>query len=251
MARTLSFGGGGTTTTTTAPEVIHDELHFGGYLRPPSVPPDPTGEEWRGPPGPPGPPGVGVPGPPGPPGADSTVPGPPGPAGPAGPPGAAADTGAYTDGVPPVSPADGRLWWDSTSGNLFVFYDDGTSSQWVPATSTVAMPPPRNTAKLQAQWVSGAVGANDPVWRVYDAPDAGVVQSLTYFTASGSFTVAIQINGSNVTGLGTIAVSSATPATATATAANTFAAGQRITAVVTAATGSPTDALLSLAVTWS
>ena len=258
MARTLSFGGGGTTTTTTAPEVIHDELHFGGYLAPPSVPPDPTGEEWRGPPGPPGPPGAagspgedGVPGPPGPPGADSTVPGPPGPQGEPGPPGDAGSAGAATDVTPPASPLDGALWWDANSGNLLVFFDDGTSSQWVPATSTVAMPPPRNTAKLQAQWVSGAVVANDTVWLVYDAPYAGTVQSLTYFTGVGSFAVAIQINGTNVTGLGAIAVSSATPATATASAANTFAAGQRITAVVTAATGSPTDALLSLAVTWS
>ena len=244
------------TPAVAEPEPINDDgLIFDGFPQPPDVPPDPTGEEWRGPQGEPGPPGedgaVGPPGPAGAPGADSTVPGPPGPAGPAGPPGTAADAGAVTDVTPPASPVDGKLWWDSTSGNLFVFYDDGTSTQWVPATSTVAMPPPRNTAKLQAQWVSGAVVANDTVWLVYDAPYAGTVQSLTYFTANGSFSVAIQINGTSVTGLGAIAVSSATPATATATAANTFAAGQRITAVVTAATGSPTDALLSLAVTWS
>ena len=366
MARTLVFSGGGTTTTTTAPEVIHDELHFGGYLQPPDVPPDPTGEQWRGPPGPPGPSGVagspgvdgedGAVGPPGPPGADGAAAGASvtgswdwltaaqsgavlankvglnhdspasataihiasranggieygavlrglhagdlvsiwdvadssrwgrwnvtgdaidngtwfqipvtAQAGMGGEPannadvqvlllaggGAAVSGGAVTDVTPPASPTDGALWWDANSGNLFVYFADGSSSQWVPATSTVAMPPPRNTAKLQAQWVSGAVVANDTVWLVYDAPYAGTVQSLTYFTGAGSFTVAIQINGTSVTGLGVIAVSSATPATATATAANTFAAGQRITAVVTAATGSPTDALLSLAVTWS
>jgi hypothetical protein len=34
-----------------------DGLTFAGYLQPPSVPPDPIDEDWRGEPGPPGPPG--------------------------------------------------------------------------------------------------------------------------------------------------------------------------------------------------
>jgi len=59
------------------------------------------------------------------------------------------------------------------------------------------------------------------------------------------------VNGTTVTGLSAVAVSSSTPATATATALNVFAAGDNITAVITGSTGSPTDALLSLAVTWS
>jgi hypothetical protein len=99
--------------------------------------------------------------------------------------------------------------------------------------------------------VTGAIVANDTVWLAYDAPYNGTINALTYFTGNGSFSVAIQINGTNVTGLSAVSVSSATPATATATAVNVFTAGQRITAVITAATGSPTDALLSLAVTWS
>jgi hypothetical protein len=153
--------------------------------------------------------------------------------------------------APPPTPVDGALWWDATSGNLFVFYDDGTSTQWVPATSTVSMPTPRNAARLQAQWQNAAVVSDDTVWLCFDTPYAGTVNGLTYFTGAGSFTVAIQINGVSVTGLGAVAVSSATPATTNATAANTFVAGQRITAVITGSTGSPTDTLLSLAVTWS
>ena len=48
-----------------------DGLSFSGYLQPPSVPPDPTGEDWRGEPGPPGTPGTpGAEGPPGPPVTD-------------------------------------------------------------------------------------------------------------------------------------------------------------------------------------
>ncbi len=165
--------------------------------------------------------------------------------------GSAGPGGAVTDVAPPVSPIDGALWWDATSGNLFVFYDDGTSTQWVPATSTVAMPAPRNKARLQAQWQNAAVVSDDTVWLCFDTPYAGTVNGLTYFTGNGSFNANIQINGVSVTGLSAIAVSSSTPATTAATAANVFTQGQRITAVITGSTGAPTDALLSLAVTWS
>jgi hypothetical protein len=111
--------------------------------------------------------------------------------------------------------------------------------------------PDRNYARLQAQWQNAATVSDDTVWLAYDAPYAGTVTGLTYFTGNGSFNVNIQINGTSVTGLAAVAVSSSTPATTAATAANTFSAGQRITAVLTGSTGAPTDALLSLAVTWS
>lgn len=39
-----------------------------------------------------------------------------------------------TSDSPPPSPVDGALWWDSTLGKLFVYYQDQDSSQWVPAT---------------------------------------------------------------------------------------------------------------------
>jgi hypothetical protein len=31
-----------------------DGLDFNGWIKPPEVPPDPVGDDWRGPPGPPG-----------------------------------------------------------------------------------------------------------------------------------------------------------------------------------------------------
>lgn len=261
MADGLTF------STVACPETPDDGLSFGGYPQPPTVPPDPTGENWRGPPGPQGIPGVPgqdgedgadstVPGPPGPPGADSTVPGPPGPAGAdstvPGPPGPAGEAGApiVVADAPPVAPP-GSLWWDSTGGQLYVRYDDGDSVQWVIANSLV-IPTGliRNQARLQAQWQNAATVSDDTVWW-FDMPYGGTISTLKFFTGVGSFTVAIQINGTPVTGLSAVAVSSATPATATATALNTFANGDNITAVITGSTGSPTDALLSVAVTWS
>lgn len=58
------------------------------------------------------------------------------------------------------------------------------------------------------------------------------IQSLRLDTLSGTCTVAIQIDGVNVTGLSAIAVTSTTQLVS-ATAANTVTAGQRVTMVVT------------------
>lgn len=49
-------------------------------------------------------------------------------------------TGSFDDAGPvpvtiaamaPSNPKDNDLWWDSTNGLLFVYYNDGSSSQWV------------------------------------------------------------------------------------------------------------------------
>jgi len=49
--------------------------------------------------------------------------------------GALADTGASVtvSETAPVSPAEGDLWLNSTEAKMYVYYDDGTSAQWVAA----------------------------------------------------------------------------------------------------------------------
>ena len=42
--------------------------------------------------------------------------------------------------TPPANPAPGQLWWDSVGGQLYVFYNDGNSSQWVIANSITGGP---------------------------------------------------------------------------------------------------------------
>ncbi len=37
--------------------------------------------------------------------------------------------------TPPGSPQQGDLWWSTLDANLFIYYNDGTSAQWVEATS--------------------------------------------------------------------------------------------------------------------
>jgi hypothetical protein len=39
--------------------------------------------------------------------------------------------------TPPASPVAGALWWDSVGGQLYVFYNDGNSSQWAPTTNQI------------------------------------------------------------------------------------------------------------------
>ena len=39
--------------------------------------------------------------------------------------------GATVSDTPPVSPTNGQLWYNSATGTLLVYYNDGTSSQWV------------------------------------------------------------------------------------------------------------------------
>ena len=79
------------------------KLHYSDYVTP-AGPPDP--ERWVGPPGPMGPPGPN--------------------------PIVLGDTA-------PVSAPESSLWFDSTSLQLYVRYNDGNSTQWVPATNVAAL----------------------------------------------------------------------------------------------------------------
>tara|TARA_A200000159_G_C7022177_1_gene214355 strand:+ start:78 stop:317 length:240 start_codon:yes stop_codon:yes gene_type:complete len=41
--------------------------------------------------------------------------------------------GIVSGDTPPPNPADNDLWFDTTYGKLRIYYNDGTSSQWVDA----------------------------------------------------------------------------------------------------------------------
>jgi len=45
---------------------------------------------------------------------------------------------ATISATPPANPFIGQLWWSPDLGRLFIFYFDGNSSQWVPASPTTA-----------------------------------------------------------------------------------------------------------------
>ena len=73
--------------------------------------------------------------------------GPPGPQGIQGVPGVDGVDGIdgttviVSDQAPTVNVQEGDLWWDSVGGNLFIWYEDANSSQWV-VTVNQPIPPP-------------------------------------------------------------------------------------------------------------
>ena len=62
--------------------------------------------------------------------------------------------------TPPGSPTAGNLWWDSLSGQLFIYYNDGSSSQWVVANSppTPALVPAKYN--IGFSYTGGVLGAS-------------------------------------------------------------------------------------------
>jgi hypothetical protein len=107
-------------------------------------------------------------------------------------------------------------------------------------------------AVVSIQWTGGAIVANGTYYFSIYTPYAGTILSMDYFTqASTSFIANVQIAGSSVTSLSAVTVNSATQANTAATGANVFAVGQVISVAITSATGSPTNAVLSLRLTKS
>jgi hypothetical protein len=94
-----------------------------------------------------------------------------GPQGPIGPTGVSADagnqailgsdrliyvpTGTVISATPPASPQVGALWWDSVGGQLYVYYNDGNSSQWVIAVNAAGLPDAANDGTAYARKSGG------------------------------------------------------------------------------------------------
>lgn len=94
----------------------------------------------------------------------------------------------HTGDTPPADPADGQLWYDSTGGRAFVYYNDGTSAQWVDASpATVG-----GTVQL-----AGGTGASPSLTFATDT-DTGVYSSTANnlaFATGGSGRVFIDGSG--------------------------------------------------------
>ena len=106
----------------------------------------------------------------------------------------------------PTSPIPGTLWWDSVGGQLYVWFNDGTSSQWVIAVNTgggasisVGPSPPTSPASGALWW--DAVGGQLYVWFI-DANSAQWVPTTNQM--GGNF---VPLSGGSMTGpLGLIGV---------------------------------------------
>ena len=83
---------------------------------------------------------------------------------------------------PPTPNYDGQLWWDTDDGNLYVFYTDSDSNQWVEANVSTGEAPNDGLiyGRKDGNW------SVVPVWQtgyVNDVPDA---TGLSYFRTSGA-----------------------------------------------------------------
>lgn len=48
---------------------------------------------------------------------------------------------AVASDTPPANPAVGQLWWRASTGQLYIYYDDGNSQQWVQAAGAAPASP--------------------------------------------------------------------------------------------------------------
>jgi hypothetical protein len=57
--------------------------------------------------------------------------------------------------TPPVNPSVGALWWDAVGAQMYLWFNDGNSSQWVPTTNQMAAVSPASTTVLGGVKVDG------------------------------------------------------------------------------------------------
>lgn len=150
--------------------------------------------------------------------------------------------------TPPASPTAGNLWWNSTDsdGNLYIYYNDGSSSQWVPASAV----PQGQLPVAVGIWYPGLLPSSATLMQ-FVSPDPWTLpaacagsQGSAGTAATGSVTINIQKNGTNQ---GTVNfAAAATTATFTLASAVSFVAGDRLTLVAPA---SPDTTLKDLSIT--
>lgn len=98
----------------------------------------------------------------------------------------------YISDTAPASATPGQLWWQSSTGMLFIYYNDGTSSQWV----FCASQPPQPSAPIlrnyhagfqsswtTTTWTAGPGVAADSTNIDYISLPAAMTKALTAWTA--------------------------------------------------------------------
>jgi predicted RecA/RadA family phage recombinase len=121
-------------------------------------------------------------------------------------PGASAGSSIDVSDIAPSSPSDGDLWFDSSELKTYIYYNDGTSSQWVEAAGNVA-----STPQWQEQSADYTASAGDKLF--VDCSSSAVTVTLPLSPTQGDEiriidatgnasinNITINRNGSNIQG---------------------------------------------------
>ena len=117
--------------------------------------------------------------------------------------------------TPPTDPApeNGNLWWNSTEGEMYIYYVDGSSSQWVaaagPSVTVAATAPTGYEGQLWLDSTDGSMytyytdpGGANAQWIGAVSRSGGILQVVST-TKTDTFSASLAANtfSSNVTGL--------------------------------------------------
>lgn len=83
-------------------------------------------------------------------------------------------------GTAPSSPSAGDLWWDSDIGTLFIYYNDGDSSQWVEASPQILVEGPAGTYTLNGNLIT--TGDTTIQGTLYETSDATLKKDVNTIT---------------------------------------------------------------------
>jgi hypothetical protein len=90
----------------------------------------------------------------------------------------------------PSSPGAGDLWWDSDNGKLYIYYDDGTSQQWVDAAGpSVAVQSTAPTGYEGQLWLDDTDGS---MYVYYTDPGGGSSSWIGAVSRSGGILQVVQ-----------------------------------------------------------
>ena len=98
--------------------------------------------------------------------------------------------GVTVSDTAPASPSEGDLWWDSGDGKLFVYYDDGSSQQWVDAAGpSVAVQSTAPTGYEGQLWLDDTDGS---MYVYYTDPGGGSSSWIGAVSRSGGILQVVQ-----------------------------------------------------------
>jgi hypothetical protein len=110
--------------------------------------------------------------------------------------GAAGSANVWIGDTPPVDPKVGQLWFNSSNGQMFIYYDDGNSLQWVSVSSaangssTISISETAPAAPLPGElWFNPA---NGYLFIFYVDPDSSQWVSVASHATSATLAAAVE-----------------------------------------------------------